>query len=176
MSVQREHAALIKLIRTVACIVLLVAPVAMDSAAAAGADPQPAEILTGIYKEAVKGTTSDWLEPKRRGNYLSKSLLALWAKADRKTPKGEVGAIDFDLTTDTNALELKGFEIKSERQSDMAAVFAVKLAYREPYVRKGPPPVVTYEFIREGGRWRIDNIRAPEWSVRDLLTLWLKGA
>ncbi len=172
----RKHAALDKFIRTVACIVLLIAPVATVSAAAAGADPQPRQILTGIYKEAVKGTTSDWLEPNRRGKYLSKSLLALWAKSDaKKPPKGEVGAIDFDLTTDTNALELKDFEIKVKSESDSAAVLAVKLIYREPYVHKGAPPVMTYNFIREGGRWRIDNFGGREWTVREILTLWIKG-
>ena len=132
--------------------------------------------LTGIYREAVKGATSDWLEPKRRGRYLSKSLAALWAKADaRKPADGDVGAIDFDVTTDTNALELERFEIKTENISDSTAVLAVNLDYKRPYVRKDPA-TVTYDFIRESGRWRIDNIRTQKWSVRDLLTRWLNGS
>jgi hypothetical protein len=48
-----------KLIRDAAFHFLLVAFVATDFVAAANADPQPAEILTGIYKEAVKGATAD---------------------------------------------------------------------------------------------------------------------
>jgi hypothetical protein len=32
---------------------------------------------------------------------------------------------------------------------------------------------VTYDFVREEGRWRIDNIRTSKWSVRDMLTHWL---
>jgi hypothetical protein len=136
-----------KLIRDAAFLFLLVAFVATVFAAAANADPQPAEILTGIYKEAVKGATADWLETNRRGKYLSKSLLALWAKSDsKKPPEGEVGAIDFDLTTDTNAFELKGFAIKTKRRSES-----------------------------EDGRWRIDNFRGRGWTVREILTLWLKG-
>lgn len=136
----------------------------------------PSGILTGIYREAVKGSTSDWLEPKRRSNYLSKSLLALWVKSDaKKTPEGEVGAIDFDITTDTNALELKDFNIDEQSEIKTAAVVAVRLHYREPYYRPGPPAIVTYDFIREDGRWRIDNIRTKDWSVRDMLTLWSKA-
>lgn len=161
-----------KLIRDAAFHFLLVAFVATDFAAAANADPQPAEILTGIYKEAVKGATADWLETNRRGKYLSKSLLALWAKSDsKKPPEGEVGAIDFDLTTDTNAFELKGFEIKTRSRSERAAVLTMKLIYRE----RGPLRVMTYDFIREDGRWRIDNFRGRGWTVREILTLWLKG-
>jgi hypothetical protein len=164
-----------KLIRRVAVFFLLfIAPVAVDVVAASGADPSPAEILSGIYKEAVNGTTSDWLEPKRRRQYLSKSLSSLWVKADaKKPPDGDAGPIDFDLTTDTNALELEGFDIKAQNQSDTAAVLAVKMIYRKPYVREGDA-VVTYGFIREGGHWRIDNIRSTNWSVRDLLEHWLK--
>lgn len=161
-----------KLIRYAAFIFLFLVPAGTDFAAASSADPQPAEILTGIYKEAVKGTTSDWLEPERRGKYLSKSLMALWAKSDsKKPPEGEVGAIDFDLTTDTNAFELKGFEIKPKSRSESAAVLTVKLIYRE----RGPARVMTYDFIREDGRWRIDDFRGRGWTVREILTLWLKG-
>jgi hypothetical protein len=141
------------------------------------AETTPAGMLKGIYREAVKGTTSAWLEPQRRGKYLSKSLLALWAKTDAKmTPEGYAGPIDFDLTTDTNGLELQGFEIKAVRESPDTAVVAVKLGYRKPYYRPGPPAVVTYGFIREEGRWRIDNFHTPKWSVREILTQSLEDS
>jgi hypothetical protein len=170
MVVRRKPVAAM-LIRSVALMLLFAA-----TNAAAVADPSPTEMLTGIYKEAVNGTTSDWLERKRRGRYLSKSLASLWARADaKKPPDGDVGPIDFDLTTDTNALELEGFDLKTESQRDAASVVAVRLIYRKPYVREGEA-IVTYDFIREGGRWRIDNIRTAKWSVRDLLTRWLKGS
>lgn len=134
-------------------------------------------MLKGIYREAVKGTTSGWLEPERRSTYLSRSLLELWAKSDaKKTPQDGAEPFDFDLTTDTNALELAGFEIKVERERPNAAVLAVKLNYRKPYYRPGPPAVVTYDFIREDGRWRIDNFRTRTWSVRDMLSDWLKAS
>jgi len=139
------------------------------------AEGTPTDILKGIYREAVKGTASDWLEPRRRGGFLSASLLAEWAKLDaKKAPENDVGPIDFDLTTDTNALELEGFEIKVKREGRSAAVLSVTLNYRKPYSRPRAPSVVTYDFIREDGRWRIDNFRTRTWSVRDLLTQWQK--
>jgi hypothetical protein len=66
---------------------------------------------------------------------------------------------------------LKGFEIKTRSRSERAAVLTMKLIYRE----RGPLRVMTYDFIREDGRWRIDNFRGRGWTVREILTLWLKG-
>jgi hypothetical protein len=34
---------------------------------------------------------------------------------------------------------------------------------------------MTNDFIREGGVWRIDNFHGHEWTVREILTLWLRG-
>jgi hypothetical protein len=136
----------------------------------------PIEVLNGIYREAVKGATSDWVQPARRGQYLSKSLLALWARSDaRKPPDGDVGAIDFDLTTDTNALELESFRIRSEKEGPTAATLSVSLTYRKPYHRPDPA-IVAYDFVREDGRWRIDEIRTKRWSVRDMLRHWLEDS
>ena len=67
------------------------------------AEGTPTDILKGIYREAVKGTASDWLEPRRRGGFLSASLLAEWAKLDaKKAPENDVGPIDFDLSAFTH--------------------------------------------------------------------------
>jgi hypothetical protein len=160
--------------RALACvakaILLLAAAPSMLHAASRSAR---ADILSGIYREAVKGATSDWLEPNRRGQYLSKSLAALWATADaKKPPEDDAGAIDFDFATDTNALELERFNIRTEEIIGSTARLAVSLDYKKPYVRKDPA-IVTYDFVRENGRWRIDNIRTDKWSVRVLLRRWL---
>jgi hypothetical protein len=158
-----------RLLRYASLLLLLILAAFTEVAVAASPDRQPQDILTGIYKEAVKDNTA-WLEAKHRGQYLSKSLLARWAKAEKKNKDNEEGAlIDWDLTTDTNGLELADFVITTKSQSETAAVLAVKLIYREPYLHKGPPKVVTYDFIREGGSWRIDNMRGLEWSLRDIL-------
>lgn len=152
-----------------AILLLIVLPVAQ------AAETTPTNMLNGIYRDAVKGKTSGWLTSERREKYLSKALLALWAKCDaKKAPEGYAGPVDFDLTTDTNALELGGFEIKVRSVSTTQAVLAVKLDYRKPYYRPGPPAVITYDFIRENGRWRIDSFGTKGWSVRDILTEWLK--
>jgi hypothetical protein len=83
-------------------------------------------------------------------------------------------SLDWDLTTDTNALDLRNFDIKVKSRSSGGAVLGVKLIYRD-YIQKGPPQVVSYDFIREDGRWRIENMRGRNWSLRDLVKHWQKG-
>jgi hypothetical protein len=160
-------------LRAAAAVILLlvVSPAAAQNKEAS----TPADILSGIYREAEKGKPDGWLEPGRRGKYLTKSLAALWAKVDAKpAPDGEVGAIDFTVTTDTDSEDLGSFEVKPQNQSATAAVVAVKIVYRKPY--RGPSPVVTYQFVNENGQWRIDDIRGKEWDLRDILKLWLKAS
>ncbi len=146
--------------------------------AASGSPRDPAAIISAIYQQAIKSDYPTWLEPANRPKYLSQSLLALWAKADAKIgPDGKpLGPpdFDFDLTTDTNGLTLERFKVKLESQTADAASIAVTLGYRKPYVRPEGPSIVTYDFIREDGLWRVDNIHTAKWSVRDLLSQWLK--
>jgi hypothetical protein len=160
-----------RLIRTSVVLVLLILPGFMQAAAAANADPEPKDILAGIYTDAVKGKApSDWLlEPKRRGKYLSKSMMALWAKVDKK--RQEEDPMDWDPTTDTNALELRDFVITTKSRSETAAVLAVKMVYRD---YTGPTSVITYSFVREDGHWRIDEMRSPKWSLSGHLKFWQK--
>ncbi len=131
--------------------------------------------MSVIYRQAIKEASSGWLEPQERRKYLSKSLLTLWAKADaKKPPEGDVGPIDFDITADANGLALESFVPSLQNQTGTTASVAVELLYQKPYVRSGGPFIVTYDFIREDGRWKIDNIQTKAWSVRNLLTRWLK--
>ncbi|WP_020175700.1 hypothetical protein [Methyloferula stellata] len=159
---------------------MLIAPLqeARQSAAATIiATEEPVAVISAIYRQAIKEAASSWLEPKERRKYLSKSLLALWAKADaKKPPDGDAGPIDFDLTADTNGLTLESFTARLQIQTADTATVAVELVYQKPYVRSDGPFVVTYDFLRETGGWKIDNIHTKRWSVRDLLTRWLKDA
>jgi hypothetical protein len=132
----------------------------------------PLAILTEIYRDAVKGKGPSWIEAADRPKYLSKSLVALWAKTDKKLVAGDEGPVDFDLVADTNGLTLTGFSLKSEKQDDRTATVAATLAYKE-----GPrpePTIVRYDLVREGGQWKIDEIRGGGWSARDMLTRFLK--
>ena len=71
------------------------------------------------------------------------------------------------------AQEADGQNAAPKQTADVATV-AVELGYQKPYVRPEGVAIVTYDFVREKGRWVIDDIRTPRWSVRDLLSRWLK--
>ena len=140
--------------------------------AESGADP--AQFIESIYREAVAGTEPNWMEPAPQRLYLSKSLNALWRKTDPRIVPGDEGPIDFDMIADTNGLSLKGFSLAVERRTASTATIAVTLAYDEEKPRP-KPSVVRYDLIREGGSWKIDNIRGRDWSARHMLARFLSS-
>jgi hypothetical protein len=146
------------------------------SVSLAAAARDPLAILTQIYRDAVKGRGPSWIDDGERPKYLSKSLIALWAKSDKKTPPGDEGPIDFDLVCDTNGLSLAGFSLKVEKQDERTATIAATLAYSAGDANPGTT-IVTYDLVREDGQWKIDEMRgsgATVWSLRDMLTRSLK--
>ena len=113
-----------------------------------------------------------------KAKYLSKSLVKLWAAADAHTPKGDVGPVDFDPVTNSQEPDVKSFEAVAEKLEVNTAVIAVTIASRNPLPIKRADNVIRYNFVREGGQWKIDDISGSSdgepWSVRDLLTDSLK--
>src|ERR1700737_2156368 len=96
-------------------------------------DPQG--IVTAIYTRAAKGKGDGGgafvIENKAaKVKYLSKSLVALWAKADAHTPKGDVGPIDFDPVTNSQEPDVKSFTVVAEKLEAQKAVIAVTLTGR----------------------------------------------
>ncbi len=86
---------------------------------------------------------------------MSKSLVALWAKADKQEKPGEMGAIEFDPITNSQDPHVRFFDVKTEKQDDTTATVAASFGVQ----RKEPPLVVRYDFVREGNQWKIDDIR-----------------
>jgi hypothetical protein len=145
--------------------------------------PDPVAILTAIYTRAAKGKGGGGgafvIENKAaKAKYLSKSLIALWAKADAHTPKGDVGPVDFDPVTNSQDPDVKSFKVTADKlETDKAAV-AVTMTGRSP--RKTPADdVVHYDFVREAGGWKIDDIKGSAdgeaWSIRGMLEESLKA-
>lgn len=145
----------------------------------------PPGIINSIYTRVAKGSGESggdfvWQGKAARAKYLSKSLIALWGKADALTPKGEVGSIDFDPVTNSQAPSVKSFTVTSEKLDSGIGTIAVKMTSGEKEQYKNPADaVVRYDFARDGGHWKIDDIRGATdgkpWSVRTLLTNSLKN-
>jgi hypothetical protein len=142
----------------------------------------PIAIVNAIYRGTIEGYDREralWLDAGTRPGMLSKELIALWAKGDAKTLPGDSGPIDFDVTTNSQGMEVKSFKAKAEKQDDTRATIAVTLTPKGKWLRNSPQDnIVRYDFIREEGRWVIDDVRSTTdgkpWSLKDLLREALK--
>jgi hypothetical protein len=143
----------------------------------------PVAIVTAIYTRAARGKGDGgggfvYENKAAKAKYLSKSLIALWAKADAHTPKGDVGPIDFDPVSNSQDPDIKSFKVNAEKlEADKASIAVTMVSGHGP--RKAGDDVVRYDFAREVNGWKIDDIKGKAdgepWSVRDMLTMSLKG-
>ena len=153
------------------------------SPALAQTSDDPVAILTAIYTRAAKGKGDGGgafvIENKSaKAKYLSKSLVALWAKADAHTPKGDVGPVDFDPVTNSQEPDVKSFKVDvAKMEADKATVAVTIAGHRND--RKPAEQIVRYDFVREAGSWKIDDIKSSSdgeaWSIRKMLTDSLKS-
>ena len=143
----------------------------------------PAVIVTAIYARAAKGKGDAGgafvIEKVTRAKYLSKSLVALWAKADARTRKGDVGPVDFDPVTNSQDPDVKSFKVAAEKQGADTATVAVTIESHQRDARaNAADKTIRYDFVHEAGQWKIDDIKSAvdgsPWSVRALLVDSLK--
>jgi hypothetical protein len=163
---------------------LLVATDAPLSRAEPVTSDDPVAIINAIYTRAAKGKGDGGggfvIENKAaKAKYLSKALIALWAKADAHTPKGDVGPVDFDPVTNSQEPDVKSFKVNAEQLDTAKALIAVTITGHNAPPRKAADQVIRYDFVREPGGWKIDDIKGSSdgeaWSIRAMLTDSLKN-
>src|SRR3954451_1559460 len=132
---------------------LLAAALSNPALAAPPSPADPTAIVTAIYSRAAKGKGGGGgafiIENKAaKAKYLSKALVALWARADAHTPKGDVGPIDFDPVTNSQEPDLKSFKVDAERiEAEKATIVVTITGHRND--RKSADLIVRYDFVRE---------------------------
>jgi len=163
---------------------LLIATEAPLARAETAVVDDPTAIVTAIYTRAARGKGDGGggfvIENKQaKAKYLSKSLIALWAKADAHTPKGDVGPVDFDPVTNSQEPDVKSFKVDAEKLEADKALIAVTITGRNTPPRKVADRTIRYEFVRETAGWKIDDIKSASdgeaWSIRAMLTDSLKN-
>jgi Protein of unknown function (DUF3828) len=144
----------------------------------------PVAIVNAIYARAAKGKGDGGgafiIENKAaKAKYLSKALVALWAKADVHTPKGDVGPVDFDPVTNSQEPDVKSFSVVAEKLEADKAVIAVAIAGHGAAREKPADNTIRYNFVRDGEQWKIDDISGASdgepWSIRGMLADSLKS-
>jgi hypothetical protein len=123
---------------------LLAGAITQRADAAQPTQNDPVAIINAIYTRAAKskgdGGGGFVIETNAaKAKYLSKSLVALWARADAHTPKGDVGPIDFDPVTNSQDPDVKSFKVAAEKLEADTAVIAVSITGRP----RGPSPPTT---------------------------------
>src|SRR3984957_14746146 len=107
----------------------LVSGILVFAATAAQATPiDPARFVASIYADGREDVVwVQWLDGARRGEWFSRSLTALWAQCDARAHKtGDgLGAVDFDVATNSQGLEVRRFTVKTlSRETLHASVVA----------------------------------------------------
>jgi hypothetical protein len=161
---------------------LLAGAVVRPSFAEPASPNDPVAVLTAIYTRVTKGKGDSGggfvIENKAaKAKYLSKSLIELWAKADAHTPKGDVGPIDFDPVTNSQDSDVKSFKLVTEKLEADKVAIAVTIIGSRPRA-KAADQTVHYDFVRDGDKWKIDDIKGSDdgtaWSIRGMLEESLK--
>jgi hypothetical protein len=140
----------------------------------------PFALLADIYRREQTGDFEGafGLDPRERRAYLSKALIDLWARANAKIEPGDAGPIDWDVTTNSQGMEVGGYRVAVAQQDAARMNLVVTLTAKTPWLRKTPDEnVVRYHFIRENGRWVIDDIRgADDAEAKGLKSLLARAA
>jgi nucleoside diphosphate kinase len=144
----------------------------------------PVVIVKAIYARTAKGKGDGGgafiIESKAaKAKYLSKAVVALSTKADAHTPKGDVGPVDFDPVTNSQEPDVKSFSVVSDKLEADKAVIAVTIAGGAASREKAADNTIRYNFVRDAGQWKIDDISVASdgepWSIRGMLAESLKS-
>ena len=92
---------------------------------------------------------------------------------------GDLAPVDFDPVTNSQDPDLKSFKVATEKLDADKASIAVTLEGHRGKREKPADAVIRYDFVREVGGWKIDDIKGSgdgeAWSIRAMLTDSLKN-
>jgi hypothetical protein len=167
-------------VSSVACLLCTGAPALTQALAQTAREPEA--IVKSLYEATMK-------DPARPGfgvtkadrRLLTTSLRTLWDKAEKKTnPTGkELGAIDFDIVSMSQDPSIASYQLKTEKPDDQHATVVAIFVIGPNHTETGQKVVVNYDFLREGGAWKIDDVRSSidkkPWTLRGNLAMHLKN-
>lgn len=146
-------------------------PVAKSASAPIGVE-EPRDVVAALYRlaaaEAKKTKPlSPFYDPKARGKYFTKSFDLLVTTSETKAAHDGGGSLDFDPVSASQDAELQKVTLKTDLlEMNKAVVSATFLNHKLP-------TVVSYDFLKEEGDWKINDIKGTTekeaWSVRKIL-------
>jgi hypothetical protein len=140
---------------------------------ASAVEPSPRDQVIEIYRIAA-GPKGDYLSPsafedKRVRKRFTKSLLSAENAMDARSRKLNEPILDFDPVTNAQEPSVRNLSIGVESADAVRTVIAASFDRESRPLRN----FVRYIFVREGGSWRLDDIRGEEgddkWDLRELM-------
>src|SRR5258708_39669827 len=131
-------------------------------------------------RQAERATAAAGLSPTARPRE-RKTSRNRWRRcgSDAHTPKGDVGSVDFDPVTNSQEPDVKSFAAAAEKSDPNTATIAVTITGSNAPRANAADAVIRYDFVRDAGQWKIDDIRGAEdgkpWSLRGMLSDALKN-
>jgi hypothetical protein len=167
-----------RLAPTAVLVLGVLACCAVVAAQAAPSDPD--RFVASIYANGREAEVwAEWLDGARRREWFTHVLTALWGHCDARAHKtGDgLGAVDFDVATNSQGMEVKSFTVKTVLQDASHASVVARLAPNN-WVRKSQREnEIRYDLVWEHGRWKIDDVHSviepKSWSLRAILTQYL---
>jgi hypothetical protein len=151
------------------CLLASIAPLAAQTR-------EPEAVVRWLYERTMKDQDKPVPPAFDRNNkkrqLLSQSLDTLWKRADKKVnPKGdELGAMEFDVVSNSQDPNIKSYVLQTESRDEQRATIATTFTIGDNHTHSGQKDTVRYDFVREKGAWKIDNVRltieGKPWEMR----------
>ena len=148
---------------------LLVSQVVLMNASAFAEVPTKTAraFLQKIYAAHLGNERAGLLYEGREDQYFSPELVPLFKKYAKKY-EGELGDLDFDIFTGTQDWERPKVDISIAEKSEDRAIATVTIVLFKGQTDKS---VVTYDLVKIGENWRIENMhwRGMKHSLLEIL-------
>jgi hypothetical protein len=123
--------------------------------------PDPASVIRPLYDRYL---TPDAEFPEFRDQ--APWSVSLWALLEAMTARSEAinePILDFDPLIDAQDYQLTNINVVTEALAEGSHA-----TVRASFANAGRPTEVVYDMIWENGGWRVDNIRASGWDLRQI--------
>lgn len=136
-------------------------------------DPAPKDVVVEIYHIAA-GPKGDYQAPsafddRQVRKHWTKSLLAAQSAMERRSKKLNEPILDFDPVTNSQDPSVRNLAIDVESADSAKTVVAARFDSEG----EKDANVVRYIFVRDGGAWKLDDIRGErgddKWDLREII-------
>lgn len=141
----------------------------------AWAAPSPREIVEAVYRPGNDdaGWEEKLAQAMGRKRPFTKAFNAAMRAADAKSPKDEVGWLDFDPVSNSQDPSIHGLTVSVVSETPDKAT--VRAEFRYDPTPGSRVSQVFYNFARENGAWALDDVRGgvvgerdSNWSLRKM--------